>query len=80
MSHQPNPDSSGEIAWPPYDTANVPVALTNKPKICKWTDNYDSVWTSDCNEACDLLGESGPDHEGWRFCPFCGKPLQAVRP
>ncbi len=25
MSHQPNPDSSGELAWPPYDTVNAPV-------------------------------------------------------
>lgn len=24
MSHQPNPDSSGELAWPPYDTVNAP--------------------------------------------------------
>lgn len=25
MSHQPNPDSSGELAWPPYDTVTAPV-------------------------------------------------------
>ncbi len=24
MSHQPNPASSGELAWPPYDTVNAP--------------------------------------------------------
>ena len=65
-----------EHVWLPYGVQFAAPA----PAVCVWTDNYDGVWTSACDEACDLLGESGPDHEGWRFCPFCGQPLQAVRP
>ena len=44
---------------------------------CLWVPDEDGVWTSECNNKF-FFDTDGPHENGFKFCPYCGKPLEAV--
>jgi len=47
-----------------------------QPNICRWTSDYDGIWTTSC-KVTDWVFEHGtPRDNNMKFCPFCGKTLR----
>jgi len=46
-----------------------------KAKTCIWTDQEDGTWLSECGVLWCFEAD-GPEENGMKFCPFCGKKLQ----
>ena len=44
---------------------------------CLWVPDKDGIWTSECNHKF-FFDTDGPHENGFKFCPYCGKPLEAV--
>ena len=45
--------------------------------FCTWIleepgDSY--TWVTDCDEAI-FFESDGPEENGFKYCPFCGKPI-----
>jgi len=50
------------------------------PPICTWAEDSDGVWNASCPPVGDhsfCFTEAGPTENGFKFCPYCGKPLVA---
>lgn len=56
--------------------------VSNQPPKCQWTldsgPEYE-VWESACGEMWQFETD-GPTRNRMRFCCYCGKPLEEVRP
>jgi hypothetical protein len=46
------------------------------PQPCTWTEDCD-YWEATCGGAF-TFNDGGPTDNGFKFCPYCGKPLVAV--
>ncbi len=44
---------------------------------CAWTEDGDGVWQTACGEAF-VFTDGGPAENRARFCPYCGRPLEAI--
>lgn len=44
-----------------------------KKCVCVWDD--EEGWPSTCGE-CFYFEDGGPKENGFKFCPYCGKPLE----
>ena len=44
---------------------------------CEWIDDEDGIWQTECGNAF-CFEVDGPDENKFSFCPYCGKPLEAV--
>ena len=61
------------------ELCDVPVIRTMSPlQSCLWTEDC-----SDWQPGCDTAGafqfnNDGPEENGFRFCPYCGRPLVAI--
>ena len=45
---------------------------------CAWTaEGEDGIWSTVCGNAF-LFEAYGPHENGFKFCPYCGKPIEAV--
>jgi hypothetical protein len=58
----------------------APPEITN---LCPWGKDEDGIW----HPLCDKDGENqfrftdeGPEANGFKFCPFCGRPMVEVKP
>ena len=45
--------------------------------MCKWTEDEDGTWITDCN-GMFVISEGTPMLNDMRFCCYCGKPLDQV--
>lgn len=54
----------------------VPPEIAN---ACTWEPDDDGVWNTSCGNAF-VFNDDGPDANGFKFCPYCGKPLAQVKP
>lgn len=43
---------------------------------CAWTESGDGPWESACGAVWEFIAD-GPIENQMRFCPRCGKPVQA---
>jgi len=49
-------------------------------ETCTWAEDSDGVWNAACppvGEHSFCFTEDGPTENGFKFCPYCGKPLVA---
>jgi hypothetical protein len=44
-------------------------------ETCKWTES-EGVWYTECTHDHCFSGFGAPLHFGFRFCPYCGKPIE----
>ena len=42
---------------------------------CRWTEDEDGVWHSDCGHAF-VLNDGTPSENGMRWCSYCGAKLK----
>ena len=42
---------------------------------CAWTEDSDGIWSSSCEQDAEFLS-GGPMENSYRYCPYCGKPLE----
>ena len=57
----------------------VPSQVAN---LCTWEADEDGIWYAACDRASQNLycfTEGGPEGNGFKFCPFCGRPLVEVK-
>ena len=57
----------------------VPPEIQNS---CTWEADEDGIWYAACDRASQNLycfTEGGPEGNGFKFCPFCGRPLVEVK-
>ena len=47
-------------------------------KKCKWTEDTDGYWRSECGDAF-VFNEGTPPENGFNFCCFCGKEISVIR-
>lgn len=47
-------------------------------QICEWNEDEDGVWVTECQELFEF-NECGPQENGFKFCPYCGKKLNIIR-
>lgn len=45
-------------------------------ETCVWFMNEDIIWLTGCRNHFDFIDASGPEANGFVFCPFCGYPIQ----
>lgn len=43
--------------------------------VCEWWEDSDGVWWTGCDESF-VVNEGGPAYNGFRYCPYCGRPLE----
>ena len=43
-------------------------------KECRWTEDDDGIWQTDCGEAFTFI-DAGPKENSMRYCCYCGKQL-----
>lgn len=43
---------------------------------CKWTQDEDGIYDTDCNNRFEFIGGSTPKENSFEYCPYCGKPLK----
>ena len=58
----------------------VPPEIMNS---CAWEADEDGIWHAACDHASQNLycfNDEGPKGNGFKFCPFCGRPLVEVKP
>lgn len=50
----------------------------NQPQkmICKWTEDENGAYDSECNNKFEFLGGSSPEENGFIYCPYCGKKIK----
>jgi len=51
-------------------------ATTEPPLRCGWHLDGESFYESECANAFEF-NDAGPKENGFRFCPYCGKPIDA---
>lgn len=58
------------IMWECWDAA-----IEAAKKVCNWRyDDLDGKWDTDCGEAW-VFEIDGPNHNGMRYCCYCGRTL-----
>lgn len=56
----------------------IPSPEVPRVRVCTWSvDSF--VWVSGCGSPFEFSDGAGPFPHGFRFCPFCGAPVD-VRP
>lgn len=59
---------------------NLWQAVKDAQEPCVWTeDDLDGKWDTACGNAFCFI-TAGPTENGLRYCPYCGRPLQAHNP
>lgn len=71
-----------------FDGGNLEAALTlikrreaelasirEAPTPCLWSEDEDGIWDTDCGNAHTFFS-GGPVENSYKFCPYCGKPLE----
>jgi len=46
-------------------------------EYCTWSEDEDYVWMTSCHES-HIFFDGTPIENGYKFCPYCGKPLKEV--
>jgi len=46
----------------------------HRPHSCRWCQDDDGTWQSGCG-LLFCFDNDGPSENGFRFCPFCGRPM-----
>lgn len=66
------PSGDGSLRWPcPVHPGNSP----ETPDSCTWTfSNYDDHWSGTCGAEW-VFNDGGPEENGVKFCPKCGKSV-----
>lgn len=54
----------------------VPPQVAN---TCTWEADYEGIWNTLCGDNF-VFNDDGPEAHGFKFCPYCGKPLIQVKP
>ena len=44
-------------------------------EFCKWVQNSDGWWQTDCKNGF-VVNDGTPEENGMKFCCYCGKPLR----
>jgi len=62
--------------------ASVDVGRDEEPSACTWTEDADGIWWAACRltraTKAHEFTVGGPADNDHRFCPYCGKALEAV--
>lgn len=48
-------------------------------ETCKWLneDPSEGCWKSSCGHDCSMY--DSPEYNEWKYCPYCGKPIEEVK-
>lgn len=52
-------------------------SMDGPPPTCAWTVDDDGIWNTGCGNAF-MFEADGPHENGFKFCPYCGKGMDAV--
>ena len=77
MSHSPEDHT---LRNPPPGMIKVPPEIYNR---CTWESDEDGIWYASCDKTQEnpfCFEDSGPARNGFKFCPFCARPLVEVKP
>ena len=58
-------------------SGSLPDVPTQDAAMCKWSVDDDGIWNTDCGNAF-FFDSDGPHENGFKFCPYCGKGMDAV--
>lgn len=76
----------GETFSPRWIDANDPIRMAEEAlkggaqSTCKWEHDLDretDVWETSCGDAV-VFDEGEPKEHGYKFCHYCGKPIEFV--
>jgi hypothetical protein len=45
---------------------------------CLWVEDADGLWETQCKAVWEFMAD-GPEENGVKFCPCCGRLVHAVR-
>ena len=45
---------------------------------CIWEEDDSGSYHAQCNKQVFQFNDYGPHENGFKFCPYCGKPLTAI--
>ena len=48
--------------------------MTDENYDCEWNDDDEGMFETECGNAF-VFTDGGPADNGFRFCPYCGKPI-----
>jgi hypothetical protein len=48
--------------------------MTDENYDCEWNDDDEGMFETECGNAF-VFNDGGPADNGFRFCPYCGKPI-----
>jgi len=59
----------------------TPEQMDRLNRECIWEYDDDGCWAASCDtdrSKTFYFTDDGPKENGFKFCPYCGKPLQCV--
>ena len=59
-------------------TSEVEPAAPATEEKCKWKENEDGWWETECDHAWEF-NDGGPKENKAIYCPYCGKKIDAIR-
>jgi len=62
---------------PPENPAEIEARDEAKGERCRWADDDDGIWRTECGGAWTLMAGT-PTDNGMGWCPYCGRPLVEV--
>ncbi len=76
-----NPDHRSVETWNDLERRlrriySHPSCKPLKPPTCRWTIDEDGVYFASCNDAFYFDGAGTPEEHHFKFCPFCGLPIE----
>jgi hypothetical protein len=53
--------------------------MMEEAPLCTWLEEEQdcSIWTTSCDQVWTFF-DDGPEENGVKFCPYCGKAVEAV--
>lgn len=65
------------------EPASVSPRAPEIANLCTWENDEEGIWHPLCdrdgkNQFC--FTDDGPEGNGFKFCPFCGRPMVEVKP
>lgn len=51
--------------------------MIDRKPLCGWTEDDEGHWATACGHLFEFIAD-GPDENSFKFCPFCGRQIDAV--
>jgi len=79
MKYNSKAELAGRLLFAYNTIRRLEEKLSDKNATCTWTEDGDSNYEAQCNNKLFCFNDGSLEENGFKFCPYCGKPMIAER-